>query len=112
MATFKKYYIGDRGPFYYDADRAIEDPDGDFVGENEKPITSDGSSSMAQMTLTEAPVDPTDVVRLQELTDQINGLSLTVTTATIDVVTDVDFVGETTTKQTVTYVTDVILNTL
>lgn len=38
----KKVYIGSVGPFLYDDTNLINDPDGDFVGETCKAVTSDG----------------------------------------------------------------------
>ena len=39
----KKVYIGSVGPFVYDDANLINDPDGDFPGEFQRAITSDGS---------------------------------------------------------------------
>lgn len=43
--TIRKAYIGSLGPFYYDDAEAINDPDGDFAGENQRGLTTDGEAS-------------------------------------------------------------------
>lgn len=109
MTTWKKYYIGDQGPFYYDADRLIEDPDGDFVGSPERAISSDGGGSLESLSITGTPTNDTDVARKQDVDQAVEDLSLKLTTKTKTVVTDVDFSAETVTTENITYVTDVEL---
>lgn len=70
MAT-KKIYFGSVGPFLYDDTDPVNDPDGDFAGESHKALVTDG-----QQLIGEAPVDPTHVVRLQDLTGYILPLSV------------------------------------
>jgi hypothetical protein len=40
--TIKKVYIGSIGPFEYDDSELIDDPDGDFAGENKQAVRSNG----------------------------------------------------------------------
>jgi hypothetical protein len=40
--TLRKFYIGSHGPFLYDDDDDINDPDGDFSGETHGGIVTDG----------------------------------------------------------------------
>ena len=54
----KKYYIGSLGPFFYDDAKAIDDPDGDFAGEDNKAIVTDG-----QFYVGTAPTDNQHVLR-------------------------------------------------
>jgi len=58
----KKYYIGSRGPFFYDDATPIDDPDGDFAGEDNCALVTDGQALIGQ-----APVNPNEVVRLGDL---------------------------------------------
>jgi hypothetical protein len=109
MATWKKYYIGDRGPFYYDADLAVEDPDGDFSGENYHGVLTDGDQKASKFVKTGTGTDPDELTSHSDVDTKINGLSLSSTTETKTVVTDVDFVNETITTEDITYVTDVSL---
>lgn len=38
----RKLYLGDQGPFYYDDEVPIDDPDGDFAGELQHAILTEG----------------------------------------------------------------------
>ena len=58
----KKYYIGSTGPFLYDDAKAIDDPDGDFAGENNRALVTDG-----QLIVGQAPTDSDEVVRLGDM---------------------------------------------
>lgn len=49
MATWKKTYFGGVGPFYYDADETVSDPDGDFSGQNLEGLTTDGGIAAASI---------------------------------------------------------------
>lgn len=41
--ALKKVYIGSVGPFVYDDEKDINDPDGDFSGETQQAIRTDGA---------------------------------------------------------------------
>lgn len=62
----KKIYIGSVGPFLFDDDDPIDDPDGDFTGVHQKALVSD-----KQMMITEAPSANEHVLRLQDLAGRI-----------------------------------------
>jgi len=63
----KKLYIGSLGPYFYDDAVALDDPDGDFAGEDHQAIVSDG-----QILLETAPVLNEEVVRLVDLVGLVN----------------------------------------
>lgn len=50
MAT-KKYYLGSIGPYYYDDATSVDDPDGDFSGEDQGGFVSDGAIKTNDLTL-------------------------------------------------------------
>jgi hypothetical protein len=58
----KKFYVGTFGPFIFDNTDPVDDPDGDFAGENYHSFTSD-----EQMYITEDPTDDYHVLRLKDL---------------------------------------------
>ena len=60
--ALKKVYIGSIGPFVYDDTVPVNDPDGDFAGEDHKTITTDG-----QLCVEQGPVQDEEVVRLVDL---------------------------------------------
>ena len=61
MAT-KKVYFGSSGPFLYDDTAALNDPDGDFAGENVQSLITDGQIYLPMM-----PMAMDQVVRLRDL---------------------------------------------
>jgi hypothetical protein len=110
MPTWKKYYIGGSGPFYYDEDRSVDDPDGDFAGENYNSVLTDGAAKAEKFTATGIGTDPEDLPTNSQVDTKLNNLSLSVTTTTKTVITGVDFTTETVTTEDITYVTNVTLN--
>lgn len=61
--AIKKVYIGSNvGPLLYDDANPINDPDGDFAGENNVAIATTG-----RMIAEEAPVGGNDVLRLDDI---------------------------------------------
>lgn len=58
----RKFYIGPLGPFLYDDDEEINDPDGDFAGVYRGAVVTDG-----QLCITAAPSVSSHVVRLTDL---------------------------------------------
>ncbi len=110
MATWKKYYMGDRGPFYYDADRSINDPDGDFSGESEQGFLSDGPIKADSYKASSESSDPDSLTTNNQVDQKINNASVSLTTQTVTVVTGVDFAAETVTTQDITFVTDISIS--
>lgn len=66
MAT-RKLYIGSHGPFLYDDESPIDDPDGDFSGETVNTVMTDGP-----VKTTHTPTDPEDMIRLEDLNRYLN----------------------------------------
>ena len=60
--TIRKVYFGSLGPFLYDDSDAINDPDGDFSGEDLHGMITDGP-----VKTTNTPTAATDVLRLDDL---------------------------------------------
>jgi len=60
--ALRKVYFGSIGPFVYDDALPINDPDGDFAGEDHKAMTTDG-----QLHVDEAPAADEEVIRLVDL---------------------------------------------
>lgn len=60
--ALKKVYFGSLGPFIYDDTSPVNDPDGDFAGEDHKAITTDG-----QLHVEQSPVANEEVIRLVDL---------------------------------------------
>lgn len=58
----KKLYIGGHGPFLYDDDANVDDPDGDFAGE-----TQDGFQTDGQVYVGTAPTKDEHVARLADI---------------------------------------------
>lgn len=58
----KKLYIGGHGPFLYDDDANVDDPDGDFAGE-----TQDGFQTDGQVYVGTAPTKNEHVARLADI---------------------------------------------
>ena len=58
----KKVYIGSVGPYLYDDAKSIDDPDGDFAGEDNRALVTDG-----QLFVEQAPTADEEVVRLADL---------------------------------------------
>lgn len=58
----KKLYIGGHGPFLYDDDANVDDPDGDFAGE-----TQDGFQTEGQVYVGTAPTKNEHVARLADI---------------------------------------------
>jgi len=59
--TEQKVYIGSIGPFIFDDTETVNDPDGDFAGENQKGVVTN------QMYLADPASNPGEVVRIDEL---------------------------------------------
>ena len=59
--TERKYYVGSHGPFYYDDEDDIDDPDGDFSGEQRAGFVTDGPVRVGSV-----PVEAEDVMRLTD----------------------------------------------
>ena len=60
--ALKKVYFGSVGPFVYDDILPINDPDGDFAGEDHRSMTTDG-----QLFIEDAPATDEEVIRLIDL---------------------------------------------
>jgi len=60
--ALKKVYFGSLGPFVYDDTVPVNDPDGDFAGEDHKAMTTDG-----QLRVEQGPVADEEVLRLVDL---------------------------------------------
>lgn len=60
--ALKKVYFGSLGPFVYDDTVLVNDPDGDFAGEDHQSITTDG-----QMFIESTPVTDKEVLRLVDV---------------------------------------------
>ena len=60
--ALKKVYLGSVGPFVYDDANPVNDPDGDFPGEDHKAITTNG-----QILVDQAPAADEEVLRLVDL---------------------------------------------
>ncbi len=93
--AWRKLYIGDQGPFYYDDEVLVDDPDGDFPGETQHAILTAGGLKIGGVEYATRLVDA--------LTN------VTVNTSTVTVVTGVDFGAETVTTEDITFVTGVNL---
>ena len=52
--AIKKVYIGSIGPFLFDDTDTINDPDGDFAGEYQKAITTDGEVGTVAISIENA----------------------------------------------------------
>jgi len=61
--AIKKIYIGSFGPYEYDDALPVNDPDGDFAGQDHQTIVTDG-----QMFVGQAPSVDEEVLRLVDLT--------------------------------------------
>ena len=57
--AIKKVYIGSVGPFLYDDTEPINDPDGDFAGQSQQAVATDG-----QLIVQTAASDDDEVRRL------------------------------------------------
>jgi len=66
--ALKKIYFGSLGPYLYDDNDDIDDPDGDFAGESYKSVMTDG-----QLKVSETPTENTHVLRKEDL-DDMEGL--------------------------------------
>lgn len=64
--ALRKVYFGSVGPFVYDDAVPVNDPDGDFAGEDHKSITTDG-----QLCVEQAPAADGEVLRLIDLKNRI-----------------------------------------
>ena len=60
--ALKKVYFGSFGPLIYDDTAPVNDPDGDFAGEDHQSIITDG-----QLFVEEAPTADKEVLRLEDL---------------------------------------------
>jgi hypothetical protein len=60
--ALKKVYFGSVGPFVYDDTVPVNDPDGDFAGEDHRSMTTDG-----QLFVEQGPVLDEEVIRLVDL---------------------------------------------
>lgn len=74
--AIKKLYIGSMGPFEYDDTDLINDPDGDFPGESQRAITTDGDISPGSADIATLQSDVSDLE-----TWQATGVSGSFTTA-------------------------------
>jgi hypothetical protein len=59
--TLRKFYIGSHGPFYFDDEDDIDDPDGDFSGEQRAGFVTDGPVRVGTI-----PTEDEDVMRLTD----------------------------------------------
>ena len=66
----KKVYVGSVGPFLFDDSDSIDDSDGDFSGETQKGITSNGP-----IYTENTPSDDYDVLRLADFFTQVRRYS-------------------------------------
>lgn len=74
--ALRKFYLGDQGPFYYDDEVLVNDPDGDFAGELQHAILTEGGLKVG------------GVEYATTLVDVVTGLN--VFTQTVTVVTQAD----------------------
>jgi len=58
----RKMFLGSLGPFYYDDTDLPNDPDGDFGGQTQSAVLSNG-----QIVIQQAPVQSEEVARKQEI---------------------------------------------
>jgi len=64
--TLRKVYYGSLGPFYYDDTDPIDDEDGDFAGEDQKGLITNGPVKVENV-----PTEDFDVLRLNDLGELI-----------------------------------------
>jgi len=66
----RKIMLGSVGPFYYDDADTIDDPDGDFAGEDQRALATDG-----QILIESPPVVGEETVRLDDMGGLVNVLT-------------------------------------
>ena len=104
----RKYYIGDVGPLFFDDESPVDDPDGDFAGEDrialrtEGSIRASGEDTHEDSLTTKSTVDTLDRYAKNHAVEHLPAGSDPVATKTVTVVTGVDFVGETITTKDIT----------
>ena len=74
--AIKKVYVGSLGPYLYDDTDPVNDPDGDFAGETQEAIKTDGNIDPGSASITALQSDVSDLE-----TWQATGVSGTFTTA-------------------------------
>lgn len=105
----RKLYLGDQGPFYYDDEVPVNDPDGDFDGELQHAILSEGGLKVGGVEYETKFIDLVSAVTSDDESKTLLN-DVTVNTQTITVVTDVDFASETVTTENITFVTGINLS--
>jgi hypothetical protein len=68
----RKLYLGDRGPYLFDDDVLISDPDGDFVGLNQVAAISDGNIVAAEFH--GVPVSNLVVANIDDPSTELNAI--------------------------------------
>ena len=66
--TVKKYYIGGMGPYLYDDTDPIDDVDGDFAGETQHGLITDGP-----IASTHIATEDDEFVRKADISDALGG---------------------------------------